>query len=153
MNARAASMSWVIALTMAGLGLALAPAIVPAQHRESAKSTVIPAAEAKNHVGERCTVEMTVRSANDNVRRQSVYLDSEARFNDPNNLAVVISYRDAAAFRDAGIVKPAEHYRGKVIRVTGKVVREERANQTRVYVTDPTQIEIVGDKSNNAAMP
>lgn len=127
-------------------GLLLTPFLngsgVVAQARANADA-ILPAAEAKDHVGERRTVELTVRSSNDHARGQSFYLDSEATPRDPNNLAVVITYRSVEAFRKAGIEDPAAYYRGKVLRVTGTIVHAERPNQNRIYVTDPSQIEVI----------
>lgn len=119
------------------------PSLVAAQARPKANDAVIPSAEAKAHVGERCTIEMVVQSSNDYARGQSFYLDSEASPRDPNNLAVVITYRSAQAFRKAEISDPVAYYRGKTIRVTGTIVHAERPNQNRIYVTDPSQIEVV----------
>ncbi|MBY0396264.1 MAG: hypothetical protein K2X91_07315, partial [Thermoleophilia bacterium] len=69
------------------------------------------------------------------------YLDSEADYDSPTNLAVLIDYDHAPAFKAKGIDNPAEHYKGKRIRVTGTVIREE--DQTRIRVTDPARIEVV----------
>ena len=102
---------------------------------------VIPAAKAKDHIGERCTIEMTVKASKNAVHRRTYYLDSEANFRDPKNFAVVISYDDAEKFKPAGIDDLAEHYRGKPIRVTGKVIVEDE--QTRIHVTEPEQIKLV----------
>src|SRR4051794_28641481 len=70
---------------------------------------VIPAAEAKEHVGERCTVEMTVRVSKNAAKRRTYFLDSEQDFRDPKNFAVVIGYDDAEKFKRAGIDDPSEH--------------------------------------------
>jgi len=56
---------------------------------------------------------------------------------------VVISYDHADAFKQAGIDDPADYYRSKTIRVTGKVIREN--DQTRIRVEDPKQIELTPD--------
>lgn len=102
--------------------------------------SVIPAAEAKGHIGERCTVEMTVKASKNASHRRTYYLDSEADYRDPKNFAVVISYDDAEKFKPQGIDDLAEHYRGKTIRVTGKVIAED--DQVRIHVTDPEQIKL-----------
>jgi hypothetical protein len=104
---------------------------------------VIPATEARNHVDETCTVEMTVRSSKNAAPRREYYLDSEEDFRDEKNLALVISYDHADLFKQAGIDDPAEHYKGKTLRVTGKVIRE--SDQVRIRVEDPKQIKLVGD--------
>lgn len=106
---------------------------------------VVPSAEAKDHVGERCAVEMTVRASKNAAPRRTYFLDSEEDFRDAKNFAVVIDYDDAAKFKEAGIDDPAEHYRGKTLRVTGEVIKE--SDQVRIRVTDPKQIKIIEPKS------
>jgi hypothetical protein len=102
---------------------------------------VVAAPEAKNHIDAKCTVEMTVRSSKDASGRREYYLDSEEDFRDEKNFAVVISYDHADLFKKAGIDDPSEHYKGKKLRVTGKVIREN--DQVRIRVEDPKQIKIV----------
>ncbi len=102
---------------------------------------VIPATEAKSHVGKQATVEMTIRASKNAAPRRTYYLDSEEDFHNVDNVAVIISYDHAEAFQKAGIDDPAEHYRGKKLRVTGKIIAED--DQTRIHVTDPRQITIV----------
>ena len=104
---------------------------------------MVAAPEAKNHIDARCTVEMTVRSSKNAAPRREYYLDSEEDFHDEKNFAVVISYDHADLFKKAGIDDPSEHYKGKKLRVTGKVIREN--DQIRIRVEDPKQIKIVED--------
>jgi hypothetical protein len=104
---------------------------------------VIAAPDAKNHVDARCTVEMTVRASKNAAPRREYYLDSEEDFHDEKNFAVVISYDHADLFKKAGIDDPSDHYKGKKLRVTGKVIREN--DQIRIRVEDPKQIKIVED--------
>jgi hypothetical protein len=111
---------------------------------DDGKTKVIAAPDAKNHIGERCTVEMTVRSSKNAAPRKEYYLDSEEDFRDEKNFAVVISYDHGHLFKKAGIDDPAEHYMGKKLRVTGKVIDEN--DQTRIRVENPDQIKIVDDK-------
>ncbi len=117
----------------------ISPAIAFPDDERAVK--VVPAAEAKGHVGERCTIEMTVRASKNSVRHKEFYLDSESDFRDPKNFAVVIEYRYAESFKCAGIDDPATHFKGKTIRATGLVIREE--DQTRIRVEDPEQIQVV----------
>jgi hypothetical protein len=104
---------------------------------------VVAAPDAKNHIDEQCTVEMTVRSSKNAGPRREYYLDSEEDFRDEKNLAIVISYDHAEAFQKAGIEDPAEHYKGKKLHVTGKVIHEN--DQTRIRVEKPEQIKIVDE--------
>ena len=64
------------------------------------------------------------RSSKNAAPRREYYLDSEEDFHDEKNFAVVISYDHADLFKKAGIDDAAEHYKGKSLRVTGKVIRE-----------------------------
>ncbi len=105
---------------------------------------VVAATEAKDHVDTRCTVEMTVRASKNAAKRGEYYLDSEEDFQDEKNFAVVISYDHADLFKKAGIEDPSEHYKGKKLRVTGKVIREN--DQIRIRVEDPKQIKVVEDE-------
>jgi uncharacterized protein (DUF58 family) len=109
------------------------------------KEKIIPAAEIRSHVGKECTAEMTVKASKNAVPRRTYFLDSEEDFHDEKNLAVVISYDHAAKFQEAGIDDPAEYYKGKTIRVTGKVIEED--DQVRIRVDDPKQIKLVEPKS------
>jgi hypothetical protein len=107
------------------------------------KEKVVAAPDAKNHVDERCTVEMTVRSSKNAAPRREYYLDSEEDFHDDKNFAVVISYDHAELFQKAGIDNPADHYMGKKLRVSGKIIREN--DQIRIRVEDPQHIKIVDE--------
>ena len=105
------------------------------------KTIAIPAAQARDHVGERRTVETTIAASKDATKRREYYLDSEPNFGDEKNFTVVISYDHADKFKAAGIDNPAEHFKGKTIRVTGTLIREN--NQVRIRVEDPAQIKPV----------
>jgi len=129
---------WVWSLAMAAIAC-----IAGASADDDKPLKVVAAPDAKNHVNERCTVEMTVRSSKDAAPRREYYLDSEEDFHDEKNFAVVISYDHADLFQKAGIDNPAEHYKGKKLRVTGKVIEEN--DQIRIRVEDPAQIKIVDE--------
>jgi hypothetical protein len=105
---------------------------------------VIPAAQARDHIGKECTAVMTVKSSKNAVPRKTYYLDSEEDFRDEKNLAVVISYDHVDKFREAGIDDPAEYYKGKTIHVTGKVIDAD--DQVRIRVEEPKQIKLVESK-------
>jgi hypothetical protein len=98
--------------------------------------------EGRKKVGERITVEMTVRAAKDRLeRRGEIYLDSEPDFRDDKNFAVVITKTGAASLKDAGITDPAEHFKAKAIRATGTVKVVEQV--PRIEIDDAKQIKIV----------
>ncbi len=122
--------------------LFLAPCLVTGAAADDEKPpAVVKAADARNHINERCTVEMTVRSSKNAAGHSEYYLDSEEDFHDEKNFAVVISYDHADLFKKAGIEDPAEHYKGKSLQVTGKVIHEN--DQVRIRVADPKQIKII----------
>src|SRR5262245_17719543 len=102
-------------------------------------------AEAGKHVNEKVVVEMLVKASKNRLeKRQEIYLDSEVDFRDPKNLGIVINLAGAAKFKEAGIADPAEHFKGKTIRVTGTVTREN--DRPRIVVDDPKQIRIIETK-------
>ncbi len=122
--------------------LFLAPFLVTGAAADDEKPpAVVKAADARKHINESCTVEMTVRSSKNAAGHSEYYLDSEQDFQDEKNFAVVISYDHADLFKQAGIDDPAEHFKGKSLQVTGKVIHEK--DQVRIRVKDPKQIKIV----------
>ena len=120
-------------------------ASLPAQDAPAAqKAEIIPAEKARDHVDKTITTEFTVKSYKNAESSKRYYLDSEADYKAENNLAVIITYDSAAAFEKAGIKDIIAHFADKKVRVTGKVLHE--SDQTRIYVTEPKQIELVGKK-------
>jgi DNA/RNA endonuclease YhcR with UshA esterase domain len=102
-------------------------------------------AEASKRVNEKVLVEMLVKASKNRLeQRKEIYLDSEEDFRDPKNLAVVVNLAGAANFKEAGIDDPAEHFKGKTIRVSGTVTKEN--DRPRIVVEDPKQIKIVEKK-------
>jgi hypothetical protein len=98
--------------------------------------------EARKKVGEKITVEMTVRAAKDRLdKRGEIYLDAETNFRDEKNFAVVVTKTGAASLKKAGIGDPAEHFKDKKIRATGKVKEVDRI--LRIEIDDATQIKVI----------
>ncbi len=97
--------------------------------------------EAADRVNERVTVEMLVKAAKNCPHCSQVFLDSEEDHHDPNNLAVAVTESGKARFKEAKIDDPANHFKGRVIRVSGVVTLKD--NRPRIDVDDPRQIEIV----------
>jgi hypothetical protein len=99
-------------------------------------------AEAIRKVNEQVTVQMVVKAAKNRLeKRGEIYLDSEGDFRDKKNLGIVVTRAGAAKFEKAGVADPAEHFKGKTIRVRGKVILAE--GRPRLEVDDPKQIQIV----------
>jgi hypothetical protein len=101
--------------------------------------------DARKKVGEKITVEMTVRAAKDRLeRRGEIYLDAEMNFRDEKNFAVVITKTGAESLKKAGIADPAEHFKDKTIRATGTVKEVEKV--PRIEIDDAKQIRLVKGK-------
>lgn len=101
---------------------------------------VIPADQARAHLEKQAIVEMTVRSSKHAVPRRVTYLDSEADFKSPKNVAVLIPDSALPRFAEAGVADPAAHYKGRTIRVSGKITLFRELDAVRIEVTDPGQI-------------
>ena len=98
--------------------------------------------EARKKVGEKITVEMTVKAAKDRLtKRGEIYLDAEKDFRDEKNFAVVITKAGAASLKKAGIANPAQHFKDKKIRATGSVKEVEKV--PRIEIDDAKQIAVV----------
>jgi DNA/RNA endonuclease YhcR with UshA esterase domain len=97
-------------------------------------------------VNEKVTVEMRVKASKNRLeKRGEIYLDSEEDFHDPKNLGVVITKAGAAKFKEMGVDDPAIHFKGKTVRVQGKVIIKEK--RPRIEVDDAKQIRVVEKKS------
>jgi hypothetical protein len=105
----------------------------------------IPPSDAAKQIGEpQALVEMTVKSAKDRLRRRGIiYLDSEEDFTDPDNLGVAISAEAAEQFKVNGIRDPAQHFKGKTIRVRGCIMRFEERLYLPVHAAE--QIVIIDE--------
>jgi hypothetical protein len=121
--------------------IAAAPALPAADDVPKATSQIVPADQAREHVSKKCTVELMVKASKNAVPRKVYFLDSKEDFHDEQNFCVLISYDHVARFQEAGIENPAEHYKGKTIRVTGTVIEED--DQIRMRIDDPKQVTIV----------
>jgi hypothetical protein len=101
--------------------------------------------EAIKKVDQKVTVQMEVRASKNRLeKRGEIYLDSREDYKDEKNLAVVIQKAGAAKFKELGIADPAEHFKGKTIRVTGTVILFEK--RPRIVVEDPAQVKVVPRK-------
>jgi DNA/RNA endonuclease YhcR with UshA esterase domain len=99
-------------------------------------------ADARKKVGREVTVQMAVRAAKDRLeKRGEVYLDAEDDFKSEKNFAVVITRKGAKSLAEAGVARPAEHFKGKTIRARGKV--KEVEGVPRIEIDDARQISVV----------
>jgi hypothetical protein len=130
---RALAIVTILALAPLGLG------------QEPKQDKPLSPAEAIKRVNEKVVVEMLVKATKNRLeKRKEIYLDSEEDFRDPKNLGIIINVAGAAKFKEAGIDDPAVHFKGKTIRVTGTVTKENEL--PRIVVEDPKQIKIVENK-------
>jgi hypothetical protein len=115
--------------------------VLCAGHGSGADVKPLTPVEARQKVGEKITVEMTVRAAKDRLeKRGEIYLDSETDFRDEKNFAVVITKAGAASLKEAGIDNPAEHFKDKKVRATGTVKEVDKV--PRIEIDDARQIKI-----------
>jgi DNA/RNA endonuclease YhcR with UshA esterase domain len=107
----------------------------------AAEDKPLKPADARKKVGQKVTVEMTVKTAKDRLeKRGEIYLDAEEDFRDAKNFAVVITKSGAASLKKAGIDNPAEHFQGKKIRATGTVKEVDKV--PRIEIDDAKHIRL-----------
>jgi len=118
-------------------------AAVRAQVATDADAPTVAVDAAASQAGQLCVVEMTVRSSRQLDDKETCFLNSAKNHRDEGNFTAVIFREGWARFREAGVDRPAEHFLDKEIRVRGVVsLRDERP---QIVVSDPAQIEIVGE--------
>lgn len=106
-----------------------------------AHSAPISAENAVKRLNQDVQVQMKVRSSKLRTDRDEIDLNSHTSFRDPQNLAVVVDGQVAAWYSYQGIHDLPKFFFGKTILVSGVV--EQFADQTRILVLDPGQIQIV----------
>ncbi len=106
---------------------------------ETAPKT-IEARQARQFLNQKVTVTFKVRHAKAACDPARVYLDSEEDYRHPDNLGVLIEAAALPAFEKAGIPRPAEHFDGKTIQVTGTPVL--RDDLVFIVTTDPGGLRI-----------
>ncbi|HWB00935.1 MAG TPA: hypothetical protein VG713_20730 [Pirellulales bacterium] len=104
-------------------------------------TNVVPAAEARSHVGEKCTVEMTVEGGRKLAAKGPCILNSMRNFRDKDNFSVIMFAEALDKYKEVGVQDPSEHLYGKKIQVTGKI--ELYKEQPQIKVTDPDEIKLV----------
>ena len=139
MGRRAGSPTWSFVVLLAWAAVVAVAADAPVAER----AAVVVAADAADHVGEECVVEMVVRAARALADKEICFLNSSQDRRDEDNFTVVIFKAGLEAFREAGIENPALHFLDKKIRVRGVV--GEHKERPQIVVTDPGQIEVVAE--------
>lgn len=104
-------------------------------------SAPMSAEKAVKRLNQEVQVQMKVRSSKLRTDRDEVDLNSHTSFRDPQNLAVVVAGQAAAWYSYQGVHDLSKFFFGKTILVSGVV--EQFADQTRILVVDPAQIQIL----------
>lgn len=103
-----------------------------------AQAAPLTPSEAAKKINEKVVLRMEVKSTGGRGNR---YLNSEEDFKNPKNFTIFISKDDLEKFKKAGIEKPEEHFKGKLIEVSGTVVLEKE--KPLINLKEPEQIKIV----------
>ena len=121
--------------------LLLAPALLRADDNDPKP---LSPAEAAKRVGEKCTVEMEVKSVGVSKNGGIAFLNSEEDFKDEKNFTAFLGKEAVEKFKKAKVEDLAAHFKGKTVRVTGtvKLYRE----RPEIAVDDPEQIQVVEKK-------
>lgn len=113
----------------------------PLMAQDAAAEKPLTAVEARAKAGEMVYVELTIQSAKNFLAdRGAIYLDSEKNFRDEKNIAITITKAGAADLKKAGIDDPAEHFKGKTVRVRGTLNLKDKV--ARIEVKEAKQIEL-----------
>lgn len=106
----------------------------------------INAEDARQHTGKKVEVIFEVKATKNSAKRKTVFLDSEADFNDRRNPGIAISEEGVADLKKVrDVTAPDEHYRGKKIRVVGEVVIED--DRAYIKVDHAEQLDLAKDRS------
>ena len=134
---------WAIGLLVVAV-VTMVASLTRAADEAKIPAREIAAAQARQHLNQRVTVQFKVLHAKAASGPDRVYLDSEKDYKDPRNLGILIEAAALPSFRKAGIEKPADHYDGKTIRLTGKPYL--RDGLVFISAARPEEIEIVKQK-------
>jgi len=144
-------------LAWAGTSLPVAFA-APLRSPAAFQGPLIPETIVEKNITGKATVEFTVEevyllseswavSAND--RWKAVPLNivpkNFGKSGAPNKMSVIVSGQVASRLKQLGIKNPAEHFRGKLLRVTGTVTSQEKRAGTfyRLEVTSLDQLQVI----------
>jgi alkaline phosphatase D len=120
----------------------LSPAKVTAKTAEGVKLStgeLLTAEVVKGHLDKEVTVETTVNTTG--ASSSMTFLNSTNDFRSEDNFTVVLTKAALEAFKKADVDSPRDHFKGKAIKVTGKLSLYREKPQ--IMVEDPKQIEIV----------
>jgi hypothetical protein len=120
-----------------------------------AELKIINPEHAKEYEGQDVVVEFDVVSSKE-LGTGLCFLNSIADYTDPNGFTVVISAKALGKFKqDPKTEKPADYFKTKRIRVSGKVLQYQKDKDSpkkyEIKVDDPSQITVVEQKTNENA--
>lgn len=105
------------------------------------EAVCIAPADAREHDGEECDVEMVVESSRGLPDKNICFLNSSRNHRDDDNFTVVIRKGGLERLKADGIDAPAEHYLMATIRVHGTITL--RDGKAQIMVDEPGQVVIV----------
>lgn len=95
--------------------------------------------EAAKKVDQQVTLRMEVKSAS--LRGAVCFLNSEQDFRDPKNFTIFLGTSVLEKLKAAGVADPEAHFRGKQVRVKGKVTL--RNDRPQIALRDADDIQVV----------
>lgn len=102
--------------------------------------------DARKYADKQVEVVFEVKASKHSAKRKTVYLDSETDFNDAKNLGIAVSEQGIADLKQKrSIDAPADYFRNKKIKVTGKVVIED--DRPYIKVDSADNLDLADDKS------
>lgn len=100
--------------------------------------------QAAEHVGQKVAIEFEVKSSSMLKDKEICFLNSLKDHKSEKNFSVVIKGDALKLFAAEKIDDPSKHYKGKKIKVTGKI--EEYKGKPQIVIEKFDQVEIVGVK-------
>jgi DNA/RNA endonuclease YhcR with UshA esterase domain len=95
---------------------------------------------ASEHIDEEVTIKMVAESTRFIKDKDLCFLNSKKRHQDEDNFSVVIKAEGLRALAEKEIDDPAEHFKGKTIVVTGKVIKFKGKPQLEIKEADQIKI-------------
>lgn len=102
-------------------------------------ATALSPEEAAKKVNEEIVLEMEVKSAS--IREGVCFLNSEEKYRSERNFTVFIERDALAKFKETKIEDPAAEFKGKRIRVQGKVTLHK--SRPQIKVSGPESLSVV----------
>ena len=99
----------------------------------------ITTAEAAKKIDEQVVLQMAVQSSS--LRDGVCFLNSKSDHRDADNFTIFIGRSVTTKFKETKIEDPAAHFKGKTVRVKGKVTRHR--DKPQIALEKPDQIEVV----------